>query len=185
MGIQWKQGICWSNLKAGTSRYSCRSFQLRVELPNREGLIKHGMFALPQTFIGILLALVITGKALSVPALIGVIMLSGIVVNNGIVLVDYINVLRRERGYSRDDAIREAGPVRLRPILMTTMTTILGMLPLAMGLGEGSDAQAPMAIVIIGGLAVSTVITLVFVPVIYTLLDDLGRWLLKAGGRVH
>lgn len=106
-------------------------------------------------------------------------------VNNGIVLVDYINVLRRERGYSRDDAIREAGPVRLRPILMTTMTTILGMLPLAMGLGEGSDAQAPMAIVIIGGLAVSTVITLVFVPVIYTLLDDLGRWLLKAGGRVH
>ena len=143
------------------------------------------MFALPQTFIGILLALVITGKALSVPALIGVIMLSGIVVNNGIVLVDYINILRRERGYSRDDAIREAGPVRLRPILMTTMTTILGMLPLAMGLGEGSDAQAPMAIVIIGGLAVSTVITLIFVPVIYTLLDDLGRWLLRAKGRAY
>jgi hydrophobic/amphiphilic exporter-1 (mainly G- bacteria), HAE1 family len=134
------------------------------------------MFALPQTLIGILLSLVMTGKALSVPALIGVIMLSGIVVNNGIVLVDYINILRRERGYARDAAIREAGPVRLRPILMTTVTTILGMLPLAMGLGEGSEVQAPMAIVIIGGLAVSTIITLIFVPVIYSLLDDLGLW---------
>ncbi len=148
------------------------------------------MFALPQTFIGILLALVITGKALSVPAFIGVIMLSGIVVNNGIVLVDYINILRRERGYKRDDAIREAGPVRLRPILMTTATTILGMLPLAMGLGEGADVQAPMAIVIVGGLAVSTIITLIFVPVVYTLLDDLGIWIQgtrskkqEAGGR--
>jgi hydrophobic/amphiphilic exporter-1 (mainly G- bacteria), HAE1 family len=108
--------------------------------------------------------------------LIGVIMLSGIVVNNGIVLVDYINILRRERGYVRDAAIREAGPVRLRPILMTTVTTILGMLPLAMGLGEGSEVQAPMAIVIIGGLAVSTIITLIFVPVIYSLMDDLGLW---------
>ncbi len=135
------------------------------------------MFSLPQTFIGIILALVITGKPLSVPAFIGVIMLSGIVVNNGIVLVDYINILRRERGFSRDDAIRQAGPVRLRPILLTTLTTILGMLPLALGLGEGSQSQAPMAIVIIGGLAVSTVVTLVFVPVVYSLLDDLGIWL--------
>lgn len=134
------------------------------------------MFSLPQTLIGIILSLVLTGKPLSVPAFIGVIMLSGIVVNNGIVLVDYINILRRERGYSRDDAIREAGPVRLRPILLTTLTTILGMLPLALGLGEGSQAQAPMAIVIIGGLAVSTIITLVFVPVVYALLDDLGVW---------
>lgn len=147
------------------------------------------MFSLPQAFTGVILSLVLTGKALSVPSFLGVIMLSGIVVNNGIVLVDYINKLR-DRGYSREEAIREAGPVRLRPILMTTLTTILGMLPLALGLGEGSDLQAPMAIVIIGGLSVSTLVTLIFVPVMYSLLDDLSlkikaRWSkFKRQGRV-
>jgi HAE1 family hydrophobic/amphiphilic exporter-1 len=139
------------------------------------------MFSLPQAFTGVLLSLVLTGKALSVPSLLGVIMLSGIVVNNGIVLVDYINTLRA-RDYSRDEAIREAGPVRLRPILMTTLTTILGMLPLALGLGEGSEMQAPMAIVIIGGLSVSTLVTLIFVPVMYSLLDDFS---LNVKGRLR
>ncbi|MGI6307515.1 MAG: efflux RND transporter permease subunit [Dethiobacteria bacterium] len=97
-------------------------------------------------------------------------------VNNGIVLVDYINILRREKGYSREEAIRLAGPVRLRPILMTTLTTVLGMLPLSLGLKEGSEMQSPMAIVIIGGLTFSTLITLIFVPVMYSLLDDLALW---------
>lgn len=141
------------------------------------------MFSLPQAFSGVLIALAITGKALSVPAFIGVIMLSGIVVNNGIVLVDYINTLRREHGLQRNEAIEKAGPVRLRPILMTTSTTVLGMLPLSLGLGEGSEAQAPMAIVVIGGLLCSTLITLVFVPVVYTILDDLGKYLTSLGQR--
>ena len=133
------------------------------------------MFSLPQAFTGVILSLVLTGKALSVPAFIGVILLSGIVVNNGIVLVDYINILRREKGYSREEAIRLAGPVRLRPILMTTLTTVLGMLPLSLGLKEGSEMQSPMAIVIIGGLLFHTNY-FNLVPVMYSLLDDLALW---------
>jgi HAE1 family hydrophobic/amphiphilic exporter-1 len=135
------------------------------------------MFSLPQAFTGILLALAITGKTLNVPSYIGVIMLCGIVVNNGIVLVDYINTLRKDTNMTREEAIKLAGPVRLRPILMTTVTTILGMLPLAFGLGEGAELQSPLAVVIIGGLTVSTIITLVFVPIMYSLLDDFGQWL--------
>ncbi len=135
------------------------------------------MFALPQTFIGIVLALAITGRTLNVSSFIGVIMLAGIVVNNGIVLVDYINILRRDHGFERDEAILEAGSVRLRPILMTTLTTILGMLPLAFAIGEGAEARAPMATVIIGGLTVSSIMTLVLVPVVYVILDNTGKWL--------
>ncbi|UNC92330.1 efflux RND transporter permease subunit [Candidatus Contubernalis alkaliaceticus] len=137
------------------------------------------MFSLPQTFIGVMLALVITGRTLNASSFIGVIMLAGIVVNNGIVLVDYINILRRERNYARDDAIREAGTVRLRPIMMTTMTTILGMLPLALNIGEGTEALAPMATVIIGGLTVSSIMTLLLVPVVYAMMDDGGKWLAR------
>lgn len=135
------------------------------------------MFSLPQTFIGVMLALVITGRTLNASSFIGVIMLAGIVVNNGIVLVDYINILRRERNYARDDAIREAGMIRLRPIMMTTMTTILGMLPLALSIGEGTEALAPMATVIIGGLTVSSIMTLLLVPAVYAMTDDAGKWL--------
>jgi HAE1 family hydrophobic/amphiphilic exporter-1 len=102
-------------------------------------------------------------------------MLAGIVVNNGIVLVDYINTLR-QRGMSRDQAIKEAGSTRLRPILMTTLTTVLALLPLTLGLGEGGETQAPMAITVVGGLTVSTVFTLVLIPVVYTLMDDLEGW---------
>jgi len=134
------------------------------------------MFSMPTTFIGVVAGLVITGRTFSVPTFIGVIMLAGIVVNNAIVLVDYINTLRR-RGLERKEAITKAGPVRLRPILMTTLTTVLGMLPIAIGLGEGAEAQAPMATAVIGGLMASTVFTLVFVPVVYTIVDDLGQWL--------
>ena len=98
-------------------------------------------------------------------------MLAGIVVNNGIVLIDYINTLRQE-GKERFEAITTAGPIRLRPILMTTLTTILGLVPLALGIGEGAEMQAPMAVVVISGLTLSTVLTLVFVPVLYTVFDD-------------
>lgn len=131
------------------------------------------MFALPQTFVGVVLSLVITGRTLNVPAFIGLIMLAGIVVNNAIVLIDYINKLRL-RGYSCREAILEAGPVRLRPILMTTATTVLGMFPLALGIGSGSETYAPLATVVTGGLLASTLLTLLVVPVIYSLFEDLG-----------
>ena len=135
------------------------------------------MFTLPQTMIGVVLSLLITGRTMSVVAFIGVIMLAGIVVNNGIVMVDYINLLYRQKGYSRRLAIIEAGKRRLRPVLMTTLTTMMGMFPLALGIGEGAEMSAPMATVVIGGLAVSTLLTLIFVPVMYSLLDDLSQWL--------
>ncbi len=121
-----------------------------------------------------ILSLFLTGRTLNVISFIGVIILAGIVVNNAIVLVDYINTLRR-RGMERDQAILAAGPVRLRPILMTALTTILAMIPLAMGLGEGGEAGAPLATAIIGGLTTSTFLTLVLVPVVYSLFDDLGQ----------
>ncbi|WP_353095547.1 efflux RND transporter permease subunit [Tissierella praeacuta] len=129
------------------------------------------MFTIPLAFGGGFLGLFITRKALGVTAFIGIIMLAGIVVNNGIVLIDYIDILRKE-GKERFEAITIAGPVRLRPILMTTLTTILGLVPLALGIGEGAEMQAPMAIVVISGLTLSTVLTLVFVPVLYTVFDD-------------
>ncbi len=132
------------------------------------------MFALPPTFVGVVLSLALTGRTLNVPAFIGVIMLAGIVVNNAIVLVDYINKLR-ERGNSCREAILLAGPVRLRPILMTTLTTVLGMLPMALGHGAGAETQAPLATAVIGGLLFSTLLTLLVVPVIYSILDDLGE----------
>jgi HAE1 family hydrophobic/amphiphilic exporter-1 len=131
------------------------------------------MFSVPLAFCGSAVGLFITGRPLSVPGFIGVIMLAGIVVNNAIVLVDYINTLRK-RGMDRYDAIIKAGPTRLRPILMTTLTTILGLIPLAVGIGEGAEIQAPMATVVIGGLTTSTVLTLVIVPVLYTLFDDIS-----------
>ncbi|WP_088052249.1 efflux RND transporter permease subunit [Virgibacillus dakarensis] len=130
------------------------------------------MFSMPATVIGVMLGLFVTGLPLSIPAFIGVIMLAGIVVNNSIVLVDYINILRR-KGIDRCEAILQAGPSRLRPILMTTLTTILGMVPLALALGEGAETQQPLAITIIFGLGVSSIFTLLLIPVVYTLFDDL------------
>ncbi|MFD1852146.1 efflux RND transporter permease subunit [Oceanobacillus bengalensis] len=130
------------------------------------------MFAMPTSVIGVLGGLFITDIPLSIPGFIGIIMLAGIVVNNSIVLVDYINILRR-RGMERKQAIIEAGRSRLRPILMTTLTTVLAMIPLGLALGEGAELQQPLAITIIFGLSVSTLFTLFFVPVMYTLLDDL------------
>ncbi|PKR77773.1 AcrB/AcrD/AcrF family protein [Halalkalibacillus sediminis] len=131
------------------------------------------MFSLPATIVGVILGLFVTGMPFSIPAFIGIIMLAGIVVNNAIVLVDYINILRRN-GSERWDAIMEAGATRLRPILMTSLTTMLGMIPLSLGLGQGGEAQQPMAVVIIFGLLVSMFFTLLLIPVVYTLFDDLS-----------
>ncbi|MGB5354398.1 MAG: efflux RND transporter permease subunit [Woeseia sp.] len=128
------------------------------------------MFTIPLALVGAVLALLVTGTTLNVVAFIGVIMLAGIVVNNAIVLVDLINQLRLQ-GMERIEAIREAGRTRLRPILMTTLTTALGLLPMALGFGEGAEIRAPMAITVIGGLLTSTLLTLVVIPVVYSLLD--------------
>ncbi|MFC2949142.1 efflux RND transporter permease subunit [Virgibacillus sediminis] len=136
------------------------------------------MFALPTTVIGVILGFLVTGLPLSIVAFIGIIMLAGIVVNNSIVLVDYINILRRN-GMDRREAITEAGRSRLRPILMTTLTTILAMVPLAIGIGEGAELQQPLAVTLIFGLGVSSLFTIFFVPVVYTLFDDLTRKVIR------
>ena len=132
------------------------------------------LFTIPLALVGAVLALFLTGTTINIVALIGVIMLAGIVVNNAIVLVDLINQLRSQ-GIERIDAIMEAGTARLRPILMTSLTTALGLLPMALGFGEGAEVRAPMAITVIGGLLVSTLLTLVVIPVVYSLLDR-KRW---------
>ncbi len=128
------------------------------------------LFTIPLALIGAIWALLITGSSISVVVFIGLILLAGIVVNNAIVLIDLINQLRR-RGIHRREAILEAGKSRLRPIVMTTLTTALGLLPLALGFGEGAELRSPMAITVIGGLLVSTFLTLFVIPVMYSLLD--------------
>ena len=125
------------------------------------------MFTLPLSLIGVSWCLWLTHTPISVVVILGVIMLGGIVVDNGIVLIDKVNVLRSE-GKDVITAVSEAGTNRLRPIMMTSFTTVLGLLPLALGLGEGSELQAPMAITVMGGLTVATLLTLFVIPVIYT-----------------
>ncbi len=132
------------------------------------------LFTIPLALVGAVLALFLTGTTINVVVFIGLIMLAGIVVNNAIVLVDLINQLRAE-GAKRTDAIIEAGRARLRPILMTTLTTTLGLLPMALGFGEGAEVRAPMAVTVIGGLLVSTFLTLLVIPVVYSLIDR-KRW---------
>jgi HAE1 family hydrophobic/amphiphilic exporter-1 len=128
------------------------------------------MFTIPLALIGAVFALWITGSTISVVVFIGLILLAGIVVNNAIVLIDFINQLR-EKGMEKLEAIAEAGRSRLRPIMMTTLTTVLGLIPLALGIGEGAEVRAPMAITVIGGLTVSTLLTLVVIPVMYAVMD--------------
>ena len=128
------------------------------------------LLSVPFTLAGVAIGLRVTGLPVSMPVWLGVIMLAGIVVNNAIVLVDLINQLRAQ-GVERTEAIMEAGKARLRPILMTSLTTALGLLPMAMGFGEGSEVRTPMAITVIGGLTVSTLLTLVVIPVVYSLMD--------------
>ncbi len=132
------------------------------------------MFSIPFAFTGVILALLVTNTTLSVIAALGAVMLIGIVVKNAIVLVDYINLMR-DRGYDVDEAIVISGKSRLRPVLMTALTTILGMLPLALSTGEGSEIWSPMGISVIGGLVFSTLITMVIVPVVYRVFAHRGE----------
>ena len=127
------------------------------------------MFSIPFAFTGVILAHVVTGITMSTVSMIGGVMLIGIVVKNAIVLVDYINLMR-DRGYELKEAIILSGKSRLRPVLMTSLTTILGMLPLALSTGDGSEIWSPMGIAVIGGLIFSTFITLLLVPVVYHIL---------------
>ncbi|TAK18847.1 MAG: efflux RND transporter permease subunit [Acidobacteria bacterium] len=139
------------------------------------------MFSVPVAAIGVVAALKLTSTSFSLQAYIGVIMLAGIVVSNAILLVDYTNVLRRRDGLGVREAVELAGRTRLRPILMTTLCTILGLVPMALGIGEGAELQAPLARVVIGGLAASTLVTLVLVPSVYTLFEEgMTSWRRKA-----
>jgi HAE1 family hydrophobic/amphiphilic exporter-1 len=128
------------------------------------------LLTIPLALIGAVFALLVTGSTISVVVFLGSILLAGIVVNNAIVLIDLINKLRAQ-GMAKLQAIMEGGRLRLRPIMMTTITTALGLLPLALGFGEGAEIRAPMAITVIGGLVVSTLLTLVVIPVVYSVLD--------------
>jgi hydrophobic/amphiphilic exporter-1 (mainly G- bacteria), HAE1 family len=130
------------------------------------------MFSVPTAAIGIVLALKLTGTAFNMQAYIGIIMLAGIVVSNGILLVDYTNVLRRRDGLPLREAVELAGRTRLRPILMTSIATALGLVPMSLGIGEGSELQVPLARVVIGGLTTSLLITLVLVPTVYTIFEE-------------
>ncbi len=133
------------------------------------------MFSLPLSWVGAIILLLVTNSSISIVSMIGVILLMGLVTKNAILLVDFIKQNRR-RGLSRTEAILKAGPIRLRPILMTALSTILGMTPLALALGPGAEFRAPMARAVIGGLFSSTVLTLVVVPVVYTVIDDIVKF---------
>ncbi|MGH8806254.1 MAG: efflux RND transporter permease subunit, partial [Noviherbaspirillum sp.] len=133
------------------------------------------MSALPLTLIGVFLALMFFRSTLNMFSIIGFIMLMGLVTKNAILLVDFANQARKA-GMERTEALLEAAHVRLRPILMTTLAMVFGMVPLAFGLGEGSEQRAPMGQAVIGGIITSSLLTLVVVPVIYTYLDDFAAW---------
>jgi HAE1 family hydrophobic/amphiphilic exporter-1 len=137
------------------------------------------MFSLPLSLIGALGGLFLTGMSISMLTLIGIIMLMGLVTKNAILLVDYTNTLRR-RGLERQEALLQAGPVRLRPILMTTSAMVFGMLPVALATASGSEIQAPMAICVIGGLITSMLLTLIVVPVVYSIFDS---WVERISGK--
>jgi HAE1 family hydrophobic/amphiphilic exporter-1 len=132
------------------------------------------MFSQPQALVGALLALIVARSELNIVSMIGIIMLVGLVGKNAILLVDFTNTLRA-RGLSREEALQQAGPIRLRPILMTTAALVLAMVPIALAVGRGSEFRAPLGIVIIGGMLVSTLLTLVVIPCMYTVMDDLTQ----------
>ena len=143
------------------------------------------MLSLPLSIVGMAGLLFLTGDTINIMSLIGLIMLMGLVTKNAILLVDYAKVLRR-RGIERREAVIIAGRTRLRPIVMTTLAMIFGMMPLALGIGAGAEMRAPMARAVVGGLLTSTLLTLLVVPVMYTLMEDLGGWLTgKLGFRRH
>ncbi|MDD2501216.1 MAG: efflux RND transporter permease subunit, partial [Geobacter sp.] len=135
------------------------------------------MFSLPLSIVGMAGMLRITNDTINIMSLIGLIMLMGLVTKNAILLVDYAKVLRKRDGLERTAAVIEAGRTRLRPIVMTTLAMIFGMLPLFFGVGAGGEGRAPMARAVVGGLITSSVLTLIVVPVMYTYLDDFSIWL--------
>jgi HAE1 family hydrophobic/amphiphilic exporter-1 len=137
------------------------------------------MMSLPLSLVGVVLALIVARSTMNIFSIIGFIMLMGLVTKNAILLVDFINQ-ELQQGKSRRDAVLAAGRIRLRPILMTTLAMIFGMIPLALGLGEGGEQRAPMGQAVIGGVITSGLLTLIVVPVIYTYLDDLAAWFLRA-----
>ncbi|HMP03536.1 MAG TPA: efflux RND transporter permease subunit, partial [Gemmatales bacterium] len=141
------------------------------------------MVSVPLSIGGALGALALTGLTLNIFSMIGMVMLMGLVTKNAILLVDYTNFLRREQGLEKTAALLRAGPVRLRPILMTSFSTIAGMIPIALGMGAGSETRQPMGACVIGGMLSSTLLTLVVIPVVYSLLDDAGSRLLRLGRR--
>jgi HAE1 family hydrophobic/amphiphilic exporter-1 len=141
------------------------------------------MFSIPVAGIGVVGGLLLTDTPFSMQAYIGVIMLAGIVVSNAILLVDYINTLRQRDGMPLRQAVEIGGRTRLRPILMTSIATMLGLVPMAIGVGEGGELQAPLARVVIGGLLASTLVTLVLVPTVYTLFEEGWRGLLHKEAR--
>jgi HAE1 family hydrophobic/amphiphilic exporter-1 len=143
------------------------------------------MFSVPVAAIGVVLSLLLTGTSFSMQAYIGIIMLAGIVVSNAILLVDYINTLRRRDGMALREAVELGGRTRLRPILMTSIATMLGLVPMAIGIGEGGELQAPLARVVIGGLLTSTLVTLVLVPAVYTLFEEGWAGMFKKSARAH
>jgi HAE1 family hydrophobic/amphiphilic exporter-1 len=136
------------------------------------------MMSLPMSLIGVFLGLLIAGSTLNIFSAIGFIMLMGLVTKNAILLVDFFNQARG-RGMAVNEALLEAGSIRLRPILMTTLAMVFGMMPLALGLGEGASQRAPMAHAVIGGLISSTLLTLVVVPVVLVYIDRVGLWARK------
>ncbi|MSQ23964.1 MAG: efflux RND transporter permease subunit [Chloroflexi bacterium] len=140
------------------------------------------VLSLPVALVGAILALAVTGNTINIFSMMGMILLVGLVAKNAILLVDYTNTLRK-RGMTRQEAILEAGPTRLRPILMTTFSVVFALLPLAFKFGEGSESRAPLAVAVIGGALTSTLLTLVMVPCAYTYLDDFQSLLMRLGAR--
>jgi len=134
------------------------------------------MLILPVAFTGALFALPLTGRDLSMISLVSIIMLAGTVVNSSIILIEYIKI-RRSFGESREEAILHACPLRIRPILMTTLTTILAMVPMALGIGETNEMMSDMGVTMISGMVISTILTLVFTPVYYSVIDTFSRFL--------
>ena len=129
------------------------------------------MFSVPLGMIGVIWALFLTRTTLNVTSFMGIIMMVGIVVSNGVLLVEYMNELRRH-GLGLREAVMQGGRTRLRPILMTSLTTLVGLVPMALGIGTGSEANAPLARAVIGGLAVSTLLTLLLIPTLYVMLEE-------------
>ena len=142
------------------------------------------MLALPLCMAGVFGALLLTGKTLNVFSFIGIIMLMGIVTKNGILLVDFANQQRR-KGMEKIEAVLTAGPIRLRPILMTASAVVIGVVPVALALSEGGETRAPMAIAVIGGMISSTFLTLLVVPVVYLILDDAQEWVVAKVGAIR